>query len=90
MVFINGTPEAFPLNEIKISHNNVRPSKWKSQEKVKRHLNHIKMRLEKSMQLKNAKLLRVDSSKETPVIDTASVTGSSNQMKANLMKENIN
>ena len=48
------------------------------------------MRLEKSMQLKNAKLLRVDSSKETPVIDTASVTGSSNQMKVNLMKENIN
>jgi hypothetical protein len=78
MVFINGTPEAFPLNEIKISHNSVRPSKWKSQEKVKRHLNHIKMRLEKSMQLKNAKLLRVDSSKETPVIDTTSIAGNNN------------
>jgi hypothetical protein len=80
MVFIKGTPEAFPLNEIKISHNNVRPSKWKSQEKVKRHLNHIKMRLEKSMQLKNPKLLKVDSSKEAPIVEpsVAGITNSSN------------
>jgi hypothetical protein len=65
MIFINGTPEAFPLNEIKMSSSNARPSKWKSQEKVKRHLNHIKMRLEKSMQIKNSKVLRLEKSSET-------------------------
>ena len=58
MIFINGTSEAFPPNEVRLSNSNSntinnRPSQWKSNDKMKKHLNTIKMRLEKSLQLKN-------------------------------------